>query len=993
MSTKGPEYDDCQLPAIALLREQFGYAHAKGSSLAGESGVLLVERLARALRRINMGLDDAGVAKAIDDLRAPVAGGLLEANSRVHRLLSRWTTVDQKEGKNEVGRSVYYFDFEDVSKNEFLVAEELTASGVRKSPRLDLVVYVNGIPLAVIECKDPADPRGMESAVADLLAYQDAQQGVPRLFASVHFCIALKKHDARYGTIETPMDRYAQWKSAFPMSEFDLGRRIGREPTAQDILLAGLLAPANLLDHLRNFVAFETKAGKTVKKLARYQQFEAVNRTIAQVASARSADGQAAPMRDRGGVIWHTQGSGKSLTMLWLAVKLKREKSLDNPTILIVTDRTDLDRQITGTFKNCGFPDPVQAKRITHLRTLLKSEAPGQTVLTTVQKFQDEVDDKRGSRHPVLSRAENLITLVDEAHRTEYGLFGAHLRKALPGAALVAFTGTPIPKTLMKFGPYIHKYTIQQSEADGATVPILYESRLPELSVWGSKWLDTQFANEFSELSEEQRKKLHEQELREVRIAEAGERIEMVAADIAQHFRENFLADGFKAQVAACSQDAAGRYFAALDRAFPGQVAVLIADRQRKDDPLAPLRERFADEAAIVKEFVEDGADDALKFLIVVDKYLTGFDAPIERVLYLDKSLKEHNLLQAIARVNRPLPEKDKKWGLIVDYWGVSKFLDKALAGLGDEVAVTQVMSRRMDDLAYEELKQRRADVMAMFPRDLGREDVTPWLEVLEPEDHRSRFLRAYRAFYQVLERLLPDERALKFIGDFAWLRRLRQEMTAYFSEEDLVVPEASEKVRKLIDKHVKAEEIRLLLAPVPILSEQFTQEVDKLTSSRAKASRMKNAIAKTITVKLHEDPAFYESLRERLERIIDERKHSRIDDAREYGMLVQLHGKLREGAANDAEHMGLSENEHAFYGLLATAGAGQSPESRANIAKQLVQTLSDGLVLDWVQKEDVQREMRRRLKRELRMADWPDETIEALVTRTMDLARTRMAR
>ncbi len=987
-----PEYWDVQLPAMELLAGTLGYVRADGASVAeeraSESEVLLTGRLARKLREINEGLSESGVKQAIEAIRTPMATGFLEANEKLHRILSRWCPVEEMVNGQPVGRSVRYIDFDTPENNEFLVVEEFTVKGPFRSRRMDLTIFVNGIPIAVIECKEPGDPQGIEHAVDDLLAYQDRVKGVPRLFHTVQFCMATKKVDARYGTVTTPLNHYSQWKSVYPMTLDELREKLGRIPTPQDVMLAGLLSKANLLEHIRTFVAFDREGGRVVKKIARYQQYEAVNLAVKRIIDP--ADDR--PRIDRGGIVWHTQGSGKSLTMLWLAVKLRRAKVLDNPTLLIVTDRRDLDRQITDTFINCGFENPVRAERVRHLRRLLDG-APGQTLMTTVQKFRDEVDLQRGSRHPVLSTNDNIIVLIDEAHRSEYGLFNAHLRRALPNACLLAFTGTPITKTTQKFGSYIHKYTMPQSVADGATVPILYESRLPELTVWGGKRLEPLFEAEFSHLTAEQRKRLIEQEVRERTIAEAPDRIEAIAADIAQHYAATFEPDGFKAQVVACSQEAAAQYLRQLSRYFPNRVALLISDPAKKNSELLAIKEQFADEEAIIDQFKYEGVD-RLAIIVVVDKYLTGFDAPIERVLYLDKPLREHNLLQAIARVNRPLPERDKTWGLIVDYWGVSGFLDRALQAFSDDLAVDQVMCRRDDDEAYEDLRARRKDVFAIFPSGLVRTNVEPWVLTLEKEDVRARFLVAYRAFYQALERLLPDERALQFLGDFAWLRKIRREMVAQFSIEDLDLVDCSARVRELIDKHVRGEDIRVLLEPVPILSDDFTREIEKLSSARAKASRMEHAIARTITVRVHEDPVFFESIRERLERIIVERRNQRIDDVKEFQLLLALREDVVKEQRDTADSLGLDSTGFAFYGLLKkelAADEGNTSFDLKGLTDQIVAELHEEAVIDWVHKEDVQREMRRRVKRQLRLAGCSGDAVESLATSILDLARVRL--
>ncbi len=994
---QGPEFNEVQKPAFELLRDHFGYIYRPGEDLdderTSEAEVLLTDRLIRKLKEINPGLSDNGVRQAIDGLRQPLAKGLIEANEVCHNVLSRWVTVDEFESGKPVGRSVRFIDFEHPENNEFLVVDEFSVKGPKHTRRLDLVVFINGIPIVAAECKEPGDSHGISKAVNDLHAYQGPENGVVRLFHTVLLCVALKKHDAQYGSVLTPLSRYAQWKTAYPLDQADLHERLGRTPTKQDLLLAGMLSPGNLLDLLRNFVVFDRQGGKIIKKTARYQQFEAVNRAIRRVIDPDRGEARS----DRGGIVWHTQGSGKSLTMLWLCLKLRRHKELENPTLLIVTDRRDLDRQITETFLNCGFENPIRASRVRHLRKLLTGPQ-GQTVMTTVQKFRDEVDIQKGSQHPVLSRAENLFVLIDEAHRSEYGRFHAHMRRGLPNACLFGFTGTPIPRTTMVFGPYIHKYTMPKSVEDGATVPILYEARMPELAVWGKK-IDPIFDAQFSELTPDQRDRLKKQEVTERKLALAKDRIAKIAYDIADHYRKNFEPDGFKAQVATCSQAAAAAYYRELSKYFPERVAVLISGTEEKGSDLNDLREQFADEETIIDSFKEDGVD-KLAMIIVVDKYLTGFDAPIERVLYLDKPLKEHNLLQAIARVNRPMPEQDKTWGLIVDYWGVAGFLDKALEVFSEDLQVDEVLHKRSDDAAFETLRQRKAEVFAIFKDGLTRDDIEPWILALDKEDIRAVFLARYREFYKALEQLLPDERGLAFLGDFVWLRRVRREMLTHYAEgEDTALPDCSEKVRELINQHVRAEEVTVLLEPVSVLDERFSEEIEKLESPRAKASRMEHAVSRTITIRMHEDPVFYESLQERLDRIIEDWKCKRIDDVKEFQLLSSVREDLVKGQKQSAESLGLDEGSYAVYGLLTHLLGednrdGEVPSQKStDLASAIYDTLKHEAVIDWTNKEDTQREMRRKVKRQLRLADCTADKIDELTTAIMDLARVRLSK
>jgi len=388
-----PERPDCQQPALDLLKDVLGYTVLRGKDLADERGgegePWLRKRLADALQKINPGLSSQGAQQAIAALQQPAGAELLEANEASHTMLSRWVSVEEAAptpGQAPLRRSVQFFDFDNISKNEFLAVDELSVRGASGVSRFDLVLYVNGLPLVVIECKDPADKHAMSKAVSDLSGYQEPGSGVPRFFHTAHFCIALARHHARYGTVTTGLTHYSMWKSQRPHSTEKLEKQLGRQVTPQDTLLAGLCDPANLLDLLRNFCAFERQGGRVVKKLARYQQWEAVRDT-----AARCEDSTRGGIKDRGGVIWHTQGSGKSLTMLWLALRLRRSKVLENPTLLIITDRQGLDRQITRTFINCGFENPVQAKSGKHLRELLNGPG-GRTVMTRHTHSQDGIE-------------------------------------------------------------------------------------------------------------------------------------------------------------------------------------------------------------------------------------------------------------------------------------------------------------------------------------------------------------------------------------------------------------------------------------------------------------------------------------------------------------------------------------------------------------------------------------------------------------------------
>jgi type I restriction enzyme R subunit len=1024
MPRTGPEYVDAQKPAFELLRDKLGYRYVPGEQLASQrssdSEVILLGVLADRLRVINPGITDNGIRDAVEAIRQPLARNLMEANEACHLHLSRWVTISEFRGGKLVTPSIKFFDFDNPEKNDFLVVDELVVKGPRKIRRLDLVVFVNGIPLVVMECKNPADHDGMHQAVADLTDYQTIDDGVARLFHTALLTITLAKYDARYGTVATPFQRYAQWKSVYPRTKFDLERMLDHEPTIQDKLLIGMLAKATLLDLLRNFVVFDREDGKVVKKLVRYQQFEAVNLTLSRILKDESSErvnealgtydaasstpaprsvfshpGEGSNEKTHdygksGGVIWHTQGSGKSLTMLWLCLKLKRQSELENPTLLIVTDRTDLDRQITSTFINCNFENPIRASRVQHLRNMLTGGG-GRTILTTIQKFREEVESQENKKHPVLSRDGNIFVLIDEAHRTEYGQFNANLRRALPNACLIGFTGTPVPKTLQHFGDYIHCYKMPQSVADGATVPILYESRIAEMefdvAIWGRR-----AEPDFSDL---ENKELANRNRSLIKFGEAENRIKAICADIAKHYRENFEADGFKAQVAVCSQRAAESYYHHLTKLLGPRVAILISGTKDKSSPLNDLRDKFSPEEDWIEKLKTAGTDE-LAMIVVVDKYLTGFDAPIVRVLYLDKPLAEHNLLQAIARVNRPMPEKGKEWGLVVDYWGVAQHLNEALASLAADIRPDEAMLQRNAKESVTRLRQTRDDAFDLFDRDWTRDDIEPWILRLEKEDIRAVFKFRHREFYRALEQLLPDPRALDFIRDFAWIDRVKKEAREFYQEAEESLPTAfSHRVQQRINESLTTKGINVLLSPVSVLDEKFTAELDKLKSTKAKASRMEHKLKKTITIKMHEDPAFYGKLEDHIRTIVEDYNAQRITDVERLKLFSAVRETMRGGQSESAETLGLNTNSFAIYGMLGTKIKGRdiTQECMVDLAAVIFETLEAEAVLDWINKEDVQREMRRKVKRQLRLANCPKEYIEKLTMEVMDWARTRIIR
>ncbi|MBK6520023.1 MAG: type I restriction endonuclease subunit R [Polyangiaceae bacterium] len=993
-------------PAVELL-EKLGFVSVAPEVLEAERETLketvLVGQLAKALKKLNPWISDDNAKKVARSVANVPAASLIEASEKVYTTLTYGVGVEQD---GQPTRNVRFFDFERPTNNEWIVTRQYTVKGVKKHCRPDIVVLVNGIPLVIIECKSPTLGEGWKlEAIDQLTRYQEQDDkyrelGIPRLFETAQVLVATCGQAAAYGTTTTPHRFFAEWKTPWPLTTPRLRDLLGREPTIQDVTLAGLLAPANLLDLMRNFVVFERDAatGRTIRKLCRYQQFMAVNKAIERAGKAKTAS-------DRGGVVWHTQGSGKSLTMLWLALKLRRDPLHENPTLVIVTDRKDLDEQIAKTFVACGFPNPEQAESVRDLRALLSGPA-GKTILTTVQKFQELASPGNGGKKragreefPTLNEATNIFVLTDEAHRTQYGGLAANMRRALPNAAFFGFTGTPIDKndrsTLSTFGPYIDTYTIEQAVADGATVPIFYEGRLAELRIVGST-LDALFDRIFADRSKEEREAIKKKYSSEQTLAGAPKRVETIALDIIDHYTKFIGPNGFKAQIVGCTREIAVLYKEALDRLNGPQSAVIISGSNKDAEHLVRHHTSEEQRKELINRFLKK--DDPLKILVVCDMLLTGFDAPVEQVMYLDSPLKEHTLLQAIARVNRTAD--GKTFGLIVDYWGVSEALTEALAIFAPS-DVKAAMTPKLDELPR--LQARHANALRFFIRVKDKDDLDACVAVLEAEDVRAQFDDAFKKFGQSLDMMLPDPKALPYVGDARWLGKIRQVAAATYRDDKIDISDCGAKVRKLIEEAVSADGIQILVKQVSLFTPEFEEKLKALKSKEAQASEMEHAIHHEIHVKLEENPVFYTSLRERLEQLIEDRKAKRIDAAEQLKLFEDLRKELR-GHADAAQSAGLSETGFAIYGVLAEpkplgvaeprAAYGAIDDAKRELASLLEEQLEPQVtIVDWTRKDDVQREMRKRIKRQLRAAGYKDDKIETMAESIVDLLKRRRAR
>jgi type I restriction enzyme R subunit len=1012
--TAGRDWNELHLvedPAIELLRS-LGYTNVLPEALEAERDslkeVVLTKRLRAALTKLNPWLSDDNVSKAVRAVTTVPSTSLIEASEKLHTTLTMGVALEQDLGSGKKGQTVRFIDFEDPRANDLLVTRQYRLQGSKKQIVPDIIIFVNGIPLVVVEAKSPTlGEKWKQEAIEQMLRYQEIgteyrELGMPKLFETVQVIVATCGQAAVYGTTTTAPRFYAEWKSAWPRTDAQLERDLGHSPTPQELLLHGLLTPEALLDVVRNFVVFERDSGtgRIVRKLCRYQQFAAVNKAIERARTAKRPE-------ERGGVVWHTQGSGKSLTMLWLALKLRRDPTHENPMLVIVTDRIDLDQQIADTFVACGYPNPTRAESVKHLFELLSGPG-GITVLATVQKFQElsHVADSKTRRVDraeirVLSEAKNIFVMTDEAHRTQYGGLAGNMRTALPNAAFFGFTGTPIDKqdrsTLSTFGPYIDTYTIEQAVADGATVPIFYEGRLPELRILGNS-LDAVFDRVFADRTEEEREAIKKKYATEAAIAGAPKRVEAICLDLIDHFTKFIRPNGFKAQVVACSREVAATYKETLDRLNAPQSAIIMSYSNDDTTHLARYKTEKEERKTLIERFCRPS--DPLSILVVCDMLLTGFDAPVEQVMYLDTPLKEHTLLQAIARVNRTADKKD--YGLVVDYWGVSEALQEALA-IFAPADVKGALTPKTDELPR--LQARHAAALRFFVRVKDKDDLNACVIALAAEDVRAEFNDAFRRFAQSLDMMLPDPTALPYLGDARWLGKIRSAAAARFRDSTLDISDCGAKVKKLIEDAVVAEGIQILVQRVSLFTPEFEEKLQALKSDDAKASEMEHALKDEIHVKIDEDPAFYASLRERLEQIIEDRKAKRIDAAKQLELFQAL-AKDVKSHGEEAQKVGLSQTGFAIYGLLhgggvlkvgeplAPAYAPKQDEAKVALSSVLEEALApQAAIVDWVNRDDVQREMRRLIKRQLRAADYPTDKVDALAEDIVDLLKRRHGR
>jgi type I restriction enzyme R subunit len=988
---------------------------------ASATSVMLAARAKSAIHKLNPHLPATTIEAVVTSLSRPLHPSLIENNRHFHALLTDGLPVeykDAKSGETRGGRAKL-IDFDNPTNNDFLVVRQLTVEGPSgKTIRPDLILYVNGLPLVVIELKDPANTAAtLDVAIDQLGRYKTI---APDLFVPNLLLVASDGLLTRVGSITSGRQRFTPWRSAS-----------GGEPTLE-ALIRDLLTPAALLDYLQSCVAFEEdERGNIVKKVAGYHQFRAVRKTRAQVIAAQKVPLTAEKYNGRpGGVVWHTQGSGKSLTMLMLAGTLVRAAEMANPTLVIVTDRNDLDDQLFDTFamgRELLRQEPVQADSRDHLKQLL-DRASGGVVFTTIHKFTEA--------HGKISERANIVVMADEAHRSQYGFVdgGAKwMRDGLPSATFVGFTGTPLMAgdkvTRQVFGEYADVYDIRQAVADGATVPIYYEPRIVKLTIDEKGVVEAERriaeaaqADENGEVAAENIRIPIEE------LFGAPERLKRVAKFLVEHWEQRRSAMEGKAMVVTMSRDIAARLHDEIARLRPAWISddddkgvMKVIMTGGPDDPeyMARHVRSKAQRKALAARF-KDPADD-FRVAIVVDMWLTGFDVPCAHTMYLDKPLAGHNLMQAIARVNRVYG--DKPGGLIVDMIGLADPLADALATYANATGQVDKPINQLQDEAIPAMRSAFEQLVGFFhgydytealhtePTHVLRvylgaiDHVLDVGQTIGEESGWKRFRGMVKRLSTAFALAVPREETQEITPHLAFFQRIASMIRKRLADDAGPTPGGGESrdidaaVRQVIGDAVDAGEVIDLFAAagldaarLDILSEEFLNRVSALEQKNLALETLRKLLTDQIKVSERTNLVQAQKFREALEKAMLGYTNKQITTAEMIAKLLELAKWVRE-AKRQGQALGLSDEENAFYDALAENGSAkevmQSDQLRL-MSRELAEMVKKMPKLDWTQRESVRADLRRKVRRLLAMYGYPPDLSEdatQLVLRQAELS------
>ena len=1024
--------DQLEKEALEWLSE-LGYTHLYGPDIAHDGSgpqresyrqVVLTERLRAAIAKLNPQVPLAAredALKQVVDLGVPVQ---LSANRLFHRLLVGGVPVQyQKEGETR-GDFVRLIDWTNVRSNDWLAVNQFSIQGPKHTRRPDIILFVNGLPLVLLELKNPADVNADLWKAFDQL--QTYKEQIPDLFHYNEILVISDGSEARMGSLSADAERFMNWRTIDgeqldPLGQFN----------ELETLLRGVMAPELLLDYLRYFVLFEDD-GRLVKKIAGYHQFHAVRAAIGQVVSASRPGGT-----QKGGVVWHTQGSGKSITMTCFAARVMQEAAMENPTIVVITDRNDLDGQLFGVFslsQDLLRERPVQAETRGNLREKLANRPSGGIVFATIQKFMPGEDE---DSFPVLSARSNIVVIADEAHRTQYGFhaslkapdlkvaeastryqvgYAQHLRDALPNATFVAFTGTPVSSedrdTRAVFGDYIHVYDMQQAKDDGATVAIYYESRLAKLSLKDSELahIDDEVDELAEDEEEDQQSRLKSRWAALEKVVGAEPRIKSVAADLVAHFEERNQAQSGKAMIVAMSREICVHLYNEIVALRPewhdedpeqGAIKVVMTGSASDKALLRPHIYPSQVKKRLEKRFKDP--KDPLQLVIVRDMWLTGFDAPCVHTLYVDKPMKGHNLMQAIARVNRVF--KDKQGGLVVDYIGIANELKAALK----EYTASKGRGRPTVDAheAYAVLEEK-LDVLRslLYGFDYG-DYLTGGHKllagaanhVLGLEDGKKRFADNALAMSKAFTLCCTLDEAKAVREEVAFLQAIKVLLTKReISAKKKTDEERELAIRQIIGNAVVSgevvdvfEAVGLDKPNIGLLDDEFLAEVRNLPERNLAVELLERLLEGEIKSKFASNLAQEKKFSELLDNVIKRYQNRSIETAQVIEELIEMAKKFA-AASKRGEQLGLNDDELAFYDALANNEASVrelGDEILAKIAHELTASLRQNVTVDWSNRDSVRARLRLMVKRILRKYKYPPDQQEEAAQLVLAQAET----
>jgi type I restriction enzyme R subunit len=999
----GPAFTESVVEQAALAwLESLGYAVLAGPEIApgepqAERGdyrqVVLERRLRQALERLNPKLSSDVLEEAYRKLTRPESPSLVANNRTVHKYLVEGVPVEYPRADGSIASdAARVLDFDDIENNDFLAVSQFTVVEDHRERRADIVLFVNGLPLAVIELKNAAAGATIWSAFTQLQTYK---QEIPSLFTFNEALVISDGVEARIGTLTADRERFMPWRT---IEGEDLADT--RLPQLQ-VVLEGVFDKRRFLDLIRYFIVFEDSGGALVKKMAGYHQYHAVNLAVESTVRAVDAGGDR-----RAGVVWHTQGSGKSLTMAFYAGRIVQHPAMENPTLVVITDRNDLDDQLYGTFARCHEllrQQPVQAESRAHLRELLRT-ASGGVIFTTVQKFFPSPEE---ARHPLLSDRRNIVVIADEAHRSQYDFidgFARHMREALPNASFIGFTGTPIEledkNTRAVFGDYVSIYDIERAVKDGATVPIYYESRLAKLALDENE--KPKLDEEFEELTEgeeiEHKERLKTKWAQLEALVGTEKRIALIAQDIVDHFERRQEAVEGKAMVVCMSRRICVDLFNAIIRIRPdwhhedddkGSLKIVMTG-SASDPPEWQLHIRNKPRREALAARFKDPRD-PFQMVIVRDMWLTGFDAPCLHTMYFDKPMRGHGLMQAIARVNRVF--RDKPGGLVVDYLGLAHELKLAMAyytesGGKGQTAIDQAEAVELMLSSYEVC-------CAMFhsfdwsewrsgtPQQ--RLSVLPAAQehILKQEDGKSRFVKAVTELSRAFALAVPHEKALEIRDDVAFFQAVRAVLMKSAGGERRSPEDVEFAIRQIVSRAVASDGVvdifeaaGLKKPDISILSDEFLTEIRGLPHKNLAVEMLRKLLEGEIRTRGRKNIVQGRAFSQLLEDAIRRYQNRAIETAQVIEELIALAKDMRE-ADRRGENLGLTEDEIAFYDALEVNDSAVKvlgDETLRTIAQELVRTVRENVRIDWTARENVRAQMRVMVKRILRRYGYPPD-------------------